>query len=397
MRIAILTSGILPIPAVQGGAVENLIDFYLEYNQIHKHHDITVYSTYHHDVKKHPALLSDVNHYRYIKVDGFIAKVKKHIYKWTHKEGYYFYTIEYYIDQVIKRIRKEEYDIILIENRPGYVLKLTEFNHAKIVYHLHNAKIDNTTPQYKQIYDAADLIICVSDFVSKGIKNINPHDIKTTTVLNGIDLNAFNSQKKTMITRNQLGFKDEDFILAYNGKMNPEKGIMELIKAMNILKGYPNIKLLAMGSTFYGANTYNDHPYGYKLLKEAEPIIDRIRFTGFISYNQMPDYLLLTDTAIIPSVWDEPFSLSVAESQAIGLPIITTKRGGIPEVVTEEDAIMLETDEHFVDNLAAAILDLYQHPEKRQKMAAASLERSKLFDKETYAKNFFKAIEEVEL
>ena len=27
MKIAILTSGILPVPAVQGGAVENLIDF----------------------------------------------------------------------------------------------------------------------------------------------------------------------------------------------------------------------------------------------------------------------------------------------------------------------------------------------------------------------------------
>ena len=32
MRIAILTSGILPVPAVKGGAVESLIDLYLEYN-----------------------------------------------------------------------------------------------------------------------------------------------------------------------------------------------------------------------------------------------------------------------------------------------------------------------------------------------------------------------------
>ncbi len=45
------------------------------------------------------------------------------------------------------------------------------------------------------------------------------------------------------------------------------------------------------------------------------------------------------------------------------------------------------------DHRQAAILDLYEHPEKRIKMAAASLERSKLFDKETYAKNFFKALE----
>ena len=43
MKIAILTSGILPVPAVLGGAVENLIDFYLEYNERHQLHDITIY------------------------------------------------------------------------------------------------------------------------------------------------------------------------------------------------------------------------------------------------------------------------------------------------------------------------------------------------------------------
>ena len=36
MKLAVLTCGMLPIPAVQGGAVENLIDFYLDYNN--KHH-----------------------------------------------------------------------------------------------------------------------------------------------------------------------------------------------------------------------------------------------------------------------------------------------------------------------------------------------------------------------
>ena len=76
----------------------------------------------------------------------------------------------------------------------------------------------------------------------------------------------------------------------------------------------------------------------------------------------------------------------------MGLPLITTCRGGIPEEVTEKNAIILETDEHFVDNLATAILDLYDHPEKRQQMASASLERANLFNKENYTKNFFAAL-----
>ena len=75
------------------------------------------------------------------------------------------------------------------------------------------------------------------------------------------------------------------------------------------------------------------------------------------------------------------------------LPIITTRRGGIPEEVTEENAILLDTDEQFVDNLVKAILELFNHPEKRKQMSDVSIERSRLFNKETYAKNFFAAIE----
>ena len=67
MKLAILTSGILPVPAVQGGAVENLIDFYLDYNDKHQLHDITVYSVWHPNVKVHDALKSKVNHYKYIR------------------------------------------------------------------------------------------------------------------------------------------------------------------------------------------------------------------------------------------------------------------------------------------------------------------------------------------
>jgi glycosyltransferase involved in cell wall biosynthesis len=107
----------------------------------------------------------------------------------------------------------------------------------------------------------------------------------------------------------------------------------------------------------------------------------------------MPDYLRISDIAVIPSVWDDPFPTTVLEAQAMGLPIITTRRGGIPEEVTDENAILLDTDEHLVSNLAQAIRDLYEHPAKREQMGKASLERASMFDKETYAKNFFDALE----
>lgn len=79
MKIAILTSGIFPVPAVQGGAVETLVDYYLEYNDRHRLHDITVFSVSHPKVDGHAARRSDVNHYRYIDTSSLWAKVRKRL------------------------------------------------------------------------------------------------------------------------------------------------------------------------------------------------------------------------------------------------------------------------------------------------------------------------------
>ena len=391
MKIAVLTSGILPVPAVQGGAVENLIDFYLEYNEKHRLYDITVYSVWHPNVKKHPAQQSEVNHYIYIKMDGWWNKLRKKFYQKTHGKKYYHYTIEYFLHEAIKDIRKQQYDVILLENRPGYTIKLKKATDAQLVYHLHNEKLSQQVPQYQTIYDAATCIITVSDYIKGLVQTINPDDTKTKTVYNGIDMSAFTSNTPAK-PRTSLSLSDDDFILLFSGRITKEKGIIELIEAMNQLKNHTQIKLLVIGSSFYG-NANNENNFAKALKQKAKDVKDRIIFTGYIPYSDMPQYLRIADLAVIPSIWDDPFPTTVLEAQAMGLPIITTRRGGIPEEVTEKNAILLNTDEHFVDSLAAAIYELYEHPEKREAMSKASLERSKLFDKETYAKNFFKALE----
>lgn len=391
MRIAILTSGILPVPAVQGGAVENLVDFYLEYNDQHHLHDITVYSVWHPDVEKHPALKLGGNHYIYIKTNGWWNKLMKKIYQKTHGKEYYHYTIEYFLHEAIKDIRHKQYDAIILENRPAYALKLKAVTDAKLIYHLHNEKLTSATPHCQDIYLAADKILTVSNYIQNQVQAIFSDTLKTETVHNGIDLSAFSPDTQSM-SRTDIGLSANDFIMVFSGRINKEKGIMELIEAMNLLHEQLNIKLLVIGSSFYG-NADNENTFAKDLKAKATPLKNRIIFTGFVPYDQIPNYLSISDVAIIPSVWDDPFPTTVLEAQAMGLPIITTRRGGISEEVTEVNAILLDTDEHFVDNLARAILDLYQHPEKRKQMAEASLKRSKLFDKETYAKNFFAAIE----
>ena len=183
---------------------------------------------------------------------------------------------------------------------------------------------------------------------------------------------------------------DDDFVLVYSGRLIEEKGILQLIQTMNKLQHILNLKLLIIGAAAYG-NNQSPTPFTRQLQQEAEILDGNIVFTGFIDYKDVPSYLKLADVAVLPSMWEEPFGLTVLESMAAGLPLITTHSGGIPEICTGV-ATIVERD-NIVENLADAITDLYEHPQKRKEMAQASLKRSKQFDKDTYARNFFDAIQ----
>ena len=391
MKIAILTSGILPVPAVQGGAVENLIDFYLAYNDQQRLHDITVYSVNHPEVRSHPALLSDVNHYHHIETSSIFAKIRRTFYRLFHKDEYYNYFIEYYFEQAFKHLRKQSYDCIILENRPGYAYKLSKRVTSKLVLHLHNDLLNQETKLHNDIFNSLHKVLTVSDYIKSRVNSIDETN-KVCTVYNGIDIQRFSPQGAINISRQDLGLSEKDIVLLYSGRINKDKGVSELIDAMLKLKDTPNIKLLILGSSFFG-DASNEDPFINTLKQKAKSITDCFIFTGFIPYSILPQYLWISDAAVVPSVWEEPFGNTVVEAMAAGLPLITTRSGGIPEIC--EGVATIVDRENIVDNLSNAILDLYQHPDKRKQMAKASLERSKRFDKETYAKNFFAALENI--
>ena len=393
MKLAILTCGMLPIPAVQGGAVENLIDFYLEYNDKHKLHDITVYSPWDNRLNNHPAFLSDVNHYVYIDVTSLKARIARRWYGYTHHNEYYNYFIEYYFKKVYAHLKKQDYDYIILENGAGLAFKLSQRGYTNIILHMHNEVRASRNSFHPVVFKNIKKILTVSDYIKGKASAFIPAD-RIETVHNGIDLKNFSPKESLTVNRQQLGFTDDDFVMVYSGRINKDKGVSELIDAMLLLKDKPDIKLMIIGGSFFG-NTNHEDDFIRSLKGKAQILKESIIFTGFIPYEKMPDYLQLADIAVIPSIWNDPFPTTELEAQAMGLPIITTLRGGIPEEVSETNAILLETDEHFVRNLSSAILDLYEHLDKRKQMAQASQMRAKEFDKTIFANRFFDALKNI--
>lgn len=387
MKIAILTSGILPIPAVQGGAVENLIDYYLEYNNQHRLHDITVYSI----APPHSTPKSDTEctHYHYVGTTSLFHRLKRawFVRRTAQKDGYYSPYIEYFLREAMKHIRHQHFDAIILENRPGYALSLSEVTDAKLIVHLHNDFLNSESKQAQAIARACHSVITVSDFIKQRVETVLSPQLKVTTVHNGINLPRF--YQATPLSRSSLGFTDKDFIVVYSGRINPEKGVKELIQAFKRLKDYPHIKLMVIGGSFFG-NEQGAAPFIQSLQEEAKELSNRIIFTGYVPYEQIPSYLKIANVAVIPSMWDEPFALTLAEAMAAGLPVVATHVGAIPEV-SQGCAIVLDK-QSFIEEFPKSILNLYRDPLCCTSMSDCGLSISKQYAKERYAEDFFKAI-----
>jgi glycosyltransferase involved in cell wall biosynthesis len=389
MKIAILTCGLLPIPAVQGGAVENMIDFYLEYNAQKKLHNITIYSPWDAKAIKHPALTSDVNYYVFIDVTSLKARIRRRIYKQFHSHEYYNHFIEYYFEKIYADLQKRHFDYIILENCPGYAYKLSQRGFQNIILHLNNDLLNAKSRYHDVIFNSLVKILTCSNYIRNRVSTIQTCN-KIHTLYNAIDVNNFSPQKKFSINRMTIGFSKEDFIISFSGRINKDKGVAELIDAILMLKDEPNIKLMVIGGTFFG-NAVDEDDFVRSLKDKAKTISDKIMFTGYIPYDKLPDYLHLADIAVIPSMWNEPFGLTIVEALAAGLPLVTTRSGGIPEIC--EGVATIVNRENIVNNLSEAILDLYHHPEKRKQMSLASLKRAKFFDKKAFAEKFFDSLE----
>ena len=388
MKIAILTSGRLPVPAVFGGAVENLIDYYLEYNNVYHLHHITVYS-----IKSDKIVSPDTayNHYHYIDIKSAIAKISRKIYAKFNKEAYYDSEIEYFLYKSLQHLKKQNYDCVILENRPGYAMAVKRVTNAKLFLHLHNDILNKDVYRATEIVSCLSKVIAVSNFVKGRVLAIGKN-VVIDTVYNGIDLGKFQDKgSNTIVTREVLGLDKDDFVVVYSGRLTKEKGIKDLVEAFLLLKSYAKIKLLVIGGSFYGNDKSIQNPFMVELQQMAEKIQGRIVFTGFIEYENVPNYLRLANVAVVPSVWEEPFALTCAEAMAAGLPLIATRVGGIPEVCGDA-AILIDTSNNFVASLAQAIIKLFDNALERKNLGDRGTAISNRFAKEHYAKNFMLSI-----
>ena len=119
----------------------------------------------------------------------------------------------------------------------------------------------------------------------------------------------------------------------------------------------------------------------------------RIVFTGFIHNSELPKYYQLGDIAVLPSLWEEPAGLTIIEAAACGIPVITTKKGGIPEYLGSE-GIYVDVDDRIIDSLREAILLVINNYDDYCKKAISIQNRIiSNYSASTYYKRFMEIVD----
>jgi glycosyltransferase involved in cell wall biosynthesis len=209
-------------------------------------------------------------------------------------------------------------------------------------------------------------LITVSDALRQeliGEYGIDPALV--TTVHNGLDLAPFLTPRDRESARRRYGLPPDALVLGLAARFAPQK-------AMDVL--------VATAPTVLGA-----HPEAYYLLAGDGPLLDqaktaavatgfadRILFPGF--ERDMPGLLSALDV-YVSSALSEGLPLTTIEAMAVGLPVVSTRAGGTPEVVADgETGLLAEPGD--APGLAAAMLRMADDPALRQRLGAAGRERA---------------------
>ena len=153
---------------------------------------------------------------------------------------------------------------------------------------------------------------------------------------------------------------DTELRLLFVGRLAPVKGLRVLLEALErLVPEIPEIRLTLVG----------DGPDRADLEAHAAPLGDRVRFTGYMSQDEVAEAMRSHDIFVLPS-FAEGVPVVLMEAMASTCPVIATQVAGVGELVTDgENGFLVPPGD--VDMLAARIQDLARDPELRHRMGAA--------------------------
>ncbi len=247
---------------------------------------------------------------------------------------------DYAWEQGVQRFRvKDNLDIFSLKNNYGFVVKFFK-------------KIQTWVAK------RAEKVVVPSHYFKSIILNWGIESKKIEVIYNGIKINEPRVHKV------------ESKVLLSVGRLVPWKGFKVLIETIpDILQEIPEAKLVIVGSG----------PQKEELEQTIEKLNleDKVILVGQLSRDKLLKQKQLADIFVLNTNW-ESFSFDTVEAMALGLPVLATKVGSLPELIeNNQEGILVEpNDKEAIKN---AVIKIFQNDNFRQTLVQNAYEKSKQF------------------
>ena len=279
----------------------------------------------------------------------------------------------------------KECELFHIHNRFVYnlldVAQIKKIEKRKLAITLHNARphgIDFATDLLGGLYDdtmgyrifkSCDAIAANS---RDTLETTLPQEFwgKATVVYNGVDEKFFSPHNKGDAVVDNLGLEEKKVVFCV-ARFVEQKGLKYLLEAMaQVLKKEKDAKLILLGRGPLEGE-FKSRVKKLGIGKSVDLVTERI------SEGDLAQFYAACDVFALPSLW-EPFGMVFTEAMATGKPVIGTKIGGIPEVISPDVGFVVPPRDP--KTLADRLLELLKDDALRKKMGAAARRRvEKLF------------------
>jgi glycosyltransferase involved in cell wall biosynthesis len=151
--------------------------------------------------------------------------------------------------------------------------------------------------------------------------------------LTGIDLDEYRpaSAAERETTRRAFELEPDAFLVLYAGRIGREKGVDVLVRAFReVASRVPGSRLVVVGSPSLGADPTDSARY----VDELRELGRGLPVTWFEAQRDVRPLIQCADVAVVPSLWPEPLPRAVLEPLACGVPVVASRVGGNPEVMS---------------------------------------------------------------
>ena len=371
--VVIVVPELLPVPPVQGGAVEHWVDE-ASRRMVASGRRLAVVSR--------PAGIAGCDGVEYIGIpwtatEQFFHRMKERV-TWKNPLRYVakIQNVFSYGRRVAKAV--SNFDVVYLHNEPNILLFLNKRSGQKIVLHMHNDHLSSRLfrPFYRKALAKADVVLCVSDYIRRqAVISFPEYAERFRVVFNSTDPEVFKPYGDEALCqlKGVVNLESDKRYLLYVGRLTQVKGVHVLIEAFReIHRLIPDVRLIITGSSFFGGAAKTS--YEQELVKLAEPVNDAIIFTGYLAHDKLKYLYSAVDIVVFPSIWPEPFGLVMLEAMASGTCLIGSAVGGVPEVLEDgvNGVLVTPADSRA---LAQSVCDTLNKPESMLRLEDAARQK----------------------